>query len=70
MLPKLDEYAPVRLEHLEGPQGTPLMAGLEDVVLLDGVVERIALVECGSVAAVVSVCVLPLARMCIGVPTR
>ncbi len=70
MLPELDKYPPVRLEHLECPQGTPLMARLEDVVLLDGVVERIALVECSSVAAAVSVCVLLLIRVYRGVLTR
>ena len=55
MLPELDEYPAVCLEHLERSQGAPLVARLEDMLPLFCVVERVALVERRSVAAAASV---------------
>ncbi len=61
MLPKLDEYPSVCLEHLERPERTPLVAGLEHVFPLVWVVDRVSLVERRPVAVVVLV--LPALRL-------
>jgi hypothetical protein len=59
VLAELDEYPPALLEHLQCPQRTPLVAGLEHVVLLLCVFELVPLVECGPVAVAVLVPACP-----------
>ena len=55
VLPQLDKYPPVRLEHLERPQRTSLVASLEDMFSFVLVVNRVPLVERCHVAVAVSV---------------
>jgi hypothetical protein len=55
MLPQLDEYPAILLKHLQCPQRTPLMAGLEHMLPLSVVFNLVSLVERGSVAVATSV---------------
>jgi hypothetical protein len=54
VLPQLDEYPPIFLEYLQGPVRASLVAGLEYVFPLVCVVKLIPLVECCSIAAIMS----------------
>jgi len=51
MLPQLDKYSPILLEHLEGADGASLVACFQEPIALFFIFDRLALAEGGAVAA-------------------